>query len=269
MIQAMKLIFLTLAILIIQKRKKRKIKSIKARTKTKNHVKRIKNIRKRRKNIKKTKKTRKKKSKKKKKDKKSKSKKKRNNFFGDGNNYVSPNSYKQGQYGFITEKDKFSKVPEFTAWLIEIHNVSRDELSAKEEKKWWIKFCDDWNTSTMADEKYYDLDKWDKEQSKIKKNNVPDDSHIYGLVNDEELLRQQRQQQRFEERTRKEQARVAAYKANLKEMQGKRSKEFEKLREKHAPKEHTFESLAAQRRKDKIEKSVARMGRYGAGVAYD
>merc|ERR1719461_716874 len=68
-----------------------------------------------------------------------------------------------GFYGVIMENDIYEKIPEFTAWLIEIKGLARDELGHKEEKKLWQQFCDDYNTCTMSHEKYYTIDKWEKE----------------------------------------------------------------------------------------------------------
>jgi len=75
-----------------------------------------------------------------------------------------------GFYGVIMENDIYDKIPEFTAWLIEIKGLSRDELGLKEEKKLWQHFCDDYNTCTMSHEKYYGIEKWEKETGEVNRN---------------------------------------------------------------------------------------------------
>jgi len=57
------------------------------------------------------------------------------NMLGEHQSIITPDQYQEGQYGFIGAKDIFSKIPEFTSWLIEIHGKSRENLLPREEKK--------------------------------------------------------------------------------------------------------------------------------------
>merc|ERR1712187_283311 len=105
---------------------------------------------------------------------------------------------KQVHHGFITPNDLINKMPEFTSWLIECHGVGIDTLVKREEKKWFNKFCDDWNTSTLADEKYYDLDAWNKQNGggNVESVHANNNQYMFGSMTDEQQLKAQQRAQR-------------------------------------------------------------------------
>jgi len=173
---------------------------------------------------------------------------------------VKPDNYRQGQYGFIGERDRLAKIPEFTSWLIEVHGISRETLPMREERKWWAQFCDDWNTGTMVDSKYYDIEKWENDIKSSENNNSNNDI-TYGAT-DEELLRIQRQEIRKTAQQKAYHERVTEMRIELKNLKSQHDAKYHELVAKHVPKQHTFETIEAKRRADKIAEHVKKFGKH-------
>eukprot|EP01084_Bolivina_argentea_P084051 152117_1 len=222
---------------------------------------------KKRKKKKKDKKRRKKSSKKHKKSskkKRKKSKKKRDKTLLDGNMSIyKPSEYREGMHGFISTNDYYNKMPEFTSWLVDIHGVCVDNLVKRDEKKWFAKFCDDWNTSTMADDKYYDLDKWNKA-------NGGDESVMATMhMSDEQKLNLRKKEQRQKDQDRRYSARVQEMKRQLIQLKSNNKRGFQSLNDQYIPKKETFESLAAKRQAKKVEDRFKRFGKYDTNYTLD
>lgn len=71
-----------------------------------------------------------------------------------------------GKFGVLTDADLYRKRPEFQLWCTEIKNVAYEGLSQMEEKRLFKDFIEDHNTATFPSKKYYDLETWDKNESK-------------------------------------------------------------------------------------------------------
>ena len=65
-----------------------------------------------------------------------------------------------GKYGIIKEGDMYDKQEEFLAWLAEVKGVQQEACGQREMKEHFSTFCEDYNTATLPNEKYYNLQKW-------------------------------------------------------------------------------------------------------------
>ena len=54
--------------------------------------------------------------------------------------------------------DIYTKSSEFYAWCMDVKHQAREALSKREEKELFAEFAEDFNTSTLPHEKYYDLE---------------------------------------------------------------------------------------------------------------
>ena len=70
-----------------------------------------------------------------------------------------------GSRGFLRESDMFRKQPEFELWLREVKSVEISMLSSREQKEYFKTYAEDYNTVTLPDEKYYDVEKWHRRQT--------------------------------------------------------------------------------------------------------
>jgi hypothetical protein len=70
-----------------------------------------------------------------------------------------------GARGFLKETDKYDKEAEFRAWVEEVKGMSTESLQKWEERELFKEFAEDYNTSTLPHEKFYDLDKWGREEA--------------------------------------------------------------------------------------------------------
>ena len=222
----------------------------------------------------------KKSKKKKKKTKKRKKKKKRKHkneckdkTLLEGNMSIyKPREYREGAHGFITASNIHDKKPEFIAWLMDIHGVSLDTLVPRDERKWFASFCDDWNTSTMPNDKYYNLDKWNKA------NGGGDVAMIHGNGNREEMMIGMSDEQRLNMKKREERklaeerrtnARIQAMKEQLTDLKSRDKRGFENLNDQYAPTQETFASLRRKREQKKTEDRVKRFGKYDIHATLD
>ena len=65
----------------------------------------------------------------------------------------------------MKETDKYDKEAEFRAWVEEVKGMSTESLQKWEERELFKEFAEDYNTSTLPHEKFYDLDKWGREEA--------------------------------------------------------------------------------------------------------
>ncbi|KAK2958436.1 hypothetical protein BLNAU_6470 [Blattamonas nauphoetae] len=86
---------------------------------------------------------------------------------------VRPGQYKYGSHGIINEGDMFDKKEEFRTWMWEIKNQDMSGIPNWKQKELFREFCEDFNTSTLPHEKYYDLGKWEREEAEKGASNQP------------------------------------------------------------------------------------------------
>lgn len=139
----------------------------------------------------------------------------------DANTNPIPN--RNGRYGIIRTSDKFTKANEFNAWLADVKEVVREELSLKEEADLFAQYTEDYNTATLPHKKYYDLARWEQKQldkqtgkrSKKHKSRHKDQDDgkdgDSGQLRDEEVLRLERLRQMERKTQEAEHMRVQAY----------------------------------------------------------
>ena len=70
-----------------------------------------------------------------------------------------------GARGFIRETDKYDKEAEFRAWLGEVKKRDMESLQKWEEKELFKEYAEDYNTATLPHEKFYNLEKWSREEA--------------------------------------------------------------------------------------------------------
>ena len=67
--------------------------------------------------------------------------------------------FPRGAHGVLQSSDIYSKSSEFYAWCMEVKHQAREQMTKREEKELFAEFAEDFNTSTLPHEKYYDLEK--------------------------------------------------------------------------------------------------------------
>lgn len=70
-----------------------------------------------------------------------------------------------GRYGIVRPEDMWTKAPEFNAWLQEVKSRNPEAIAKWEEKELFREYAEDFNTSTLPCEKFYDLDRWHRQQA--------------------------------------------------------------------------------------------------------
>lgn len=146
---------------------------------------------------------------------------------------------------------------------MEVKHASRDNLTKREEKELFAEYAEDFNTSTLPHEKYYDLDKWERSQQG--RGGPVDD--LQG-VSDEDRLRIERQRAKASTAQAHEEARIHMMKALMAKERESKSEawlEIEK-RQRASLQQSTFESIAKKREQDKkdqeaLEKEKQRLGK--------
>ncbi|KAI8051534.1 hypothetical protein BDF22DRAFT_634296 [Syncephalis plumigaleata] len=58
----------------------------------------------------------------------------------------------------------YTKEQEFHAWLIEVKRMSPEVMNQQQMKQHFKYYMEDYNTATLPHEKYYNMDKWEKNQ---------------------------------------------------------------------------------------------------------
>ncbi|KAJ7157800.1 hypothetical protein C8R46DRAFT_417237 [Mycena filopes] len=85
-----------------------------------------------------------------------------------------------GKYGIITEADLFTKGQEFYTWLVEERKINPETVSKDQNKKEFARFMEDYNTATLPDEKYYNMESYNRRMSALRQGEFvppPDDSY--------------------------------------------------------------------------------------------
>ena len=160
----------------------------------------------------------------------------------------------------LSHTDQYSKQAEFHAWLLEVRHVHREALNRREEKELWLQYMEDYNTATLPDDKYYDVEQWMRKQREAKQQQQQQkgqarDEHEHGSgLTDEERMRLERRRREEEGKKRLEELRLNEMKRALeraKEQGGGEWREVQKRNEVSA--KPTFESIAKQRELEKRE----------------
>ncbi|KAJ7721494.1 hypothetical protein B0H16DRAFT_1602542 [Mycena metata] len=85
-----------------------------------------------------------------------------------------------GKYGIISEADLFTKGQEFHTWLVEERKINPETISKDQNKKEFARFMEDYNTATLPDEKYYNMESYNRRMSALRQGEFvppPDDSY--------------------------------------------------------------------------------------------
>ena len=149
----------------------------------------------------------------------------------------------------------YAKQAEFHAWLLEVKKTHREALNRREEKEAWLEYMEDYNTATLADDKYYDIEAWMRKQREARAaaGGARDEEKDSALT-DEERVRLDRRRREDEGRKRLEDLRLHEMKRALeraKEQGGGQWNDVQKRNEVTA--KPTFESIAKQRELEKRE----------------
>ncbi|KAF8073001.1 Ppc2 [Scenedesmus sp. PABB004] len=70
-----------------------------------------------------------------------------------------------GRYGYLREGDQHTKEAEFMLWATEAKGANLEVLGKADEKALWAQYVEDFNTGTLPDKKYYDLDAWQRSEA--------------------------------------------------------------------------------------------------------
>lgn len=135
-----------------------------------------------------------------------------------------------GKYGIVRDDNPEGSryEPEFQAWMLDVKGIGAASLAKWELEEHWKTFCEDFNTGTMPDKKYYDLRKWMAKQSR----DGPQREERTAF-NDEEDIRRQRVEaarRREQEVSRDTLMRMGATNA----IEGMRAQELAKMQMQHA-----------------------------------
>ncbi|KAJ7270170.1 hypothetical protein B0H12DRAFT_827611 [Mycena haematopus] len=85
-----------------------------------------------------------------------------------------------GKYGIISEADIFTKGPEFHTWLVEERKINPETISKDQNKKEFARFMEDYNTATLPDDKYYNMESYNRRMAALRQGEFvppPDDSY--------------------------------------------------------------------------------------------
>lgn len=135
-----------------------------------------------------------------------------------------------GKYGVVRDDNPEGSryEPEFQAWMMDVKGIGAASLAKWELEEHWKTFCEDFNTGTMPDKKYYDLRAWMAKQSR----DGPQREERTAF-NDEEDIRRQRVEaarRREQEVSRDTLLRMGATNA----IEGMRAQELAKMQMQHA-----------------------------------
>ncbi|KAF7362443.1 hypothetical protein MVEN_00591800 [Mycena venus] len=85
-----------------------------------------------------------------------------------------------GKYGIISEADIFTKGQEFHTWLVEERKINPETISKDQNKKEFARFMEDYNTATLPDEKYYNMESYNRRMAALRQGEFlppPEDSY--------------------------------------------------------------------------------------------
>ena len=167
-----------------------------------------------------------------------------------------------GARGIIRPENRahmYEKKEEFMRWLVEVKDKQPSMLSQRDERELFSEYCEDYNTCTLPDEKYYNIAAWEMEEAR--RRGVKSRQDLYDLdagMTDEEKAALERRRLRDAERTRVEDARTRALMMELKRAKREDSALFREIEEQHRAKgPETFESIAKKRKAAKEAQEAA------------
>ncbi|KAJ3172905.1 hypothetical protein HDU87_007741 [Geranomyces variabilis] len=96
-----------------------------------------------------------------------------------------------GAYGVIAASDMFRMQAEFWTWLVEVKKTSPESLPNYKMKEVFLDFMEAYNTASLPSKKYYNLDKWEREQLVRQQAEAGDDAGMpeFDISKDEEMLK--------------------------------------------------------------------------------
>ncbi|KAI8814782.1 hypothetical protein BJ742DRAFT_784400 [Cladochytrium replicatum] len=128
-----------------------------------------------------------------------------------------------GSRGIISTSDMYKKDGEFRQWLVEIKHISPDILSPRQTKEYFSEYVEDYNTATLPHEKYYDIDKWDREVQALREAGRDDPSESFiDIMHDEERMKNRSKQMRAMQSTPPQLQMTKEQLMELKRVQGER-----------------------------------------------
>jgi len=74
----------------------------------------------------------------------------------------------------------FTKGQEFHTWLVEERKINPETISKDQNKKEFARFMEDYNTATLPDEKYYNMESYNRRMAALRQGEFvppPDDSY--------------------------------------------------------------------------------------------
>ncbi|KAJ3163288.1 hypothetical protein HDU88_006386 [Geranomyces variabilis] len=100
-------------------------------------------------------------------------------------------SAQYGAYGVIAASDMFRMQAEFWTWLVEVKKTSPESLPNYKMKEVFLDFMEAYNTASLPSKKYYNLDKWEREQLVRQQAEAGDDASMpeFDITKDEEMLK--------------------------------------------------------------------------------
>ena len=145
-----------------------------------------------------------KKSKKEKKRKKDKKRRKSGKSVHDASRTGAIDQHRYGAFGIIRDSDLFTKQQEFEAWRREVKGVTDAFLDRRHERELFSDFMEDYNTATMPSEKYYDVEKWERQRAEKRRRKLAargrSDAEAKAGMRDEDIRREELARQRESEK---------------------------------------------------------------------
>ncbi|KAJ3134604.1 hypothetical protein HDU90_004936 [Geranomyces variabilis] len=96
-----------------------------------------------------------------------------------------------GAYGVIAASDMFRMQAEFWTWLVEVKKTSPESLPNYKMKEVFLDFMEAYNTASLPSKKYYNLDKWERDQLVRQQAEAGEDASMpeFDITKDEEMLK--------------------------------------------------------------------------------
>ena len=108
-----------------------------------------------------------------------------------------------GKYGVIKETDMEEKRTEFALWAMDEKKVDVEGLSQRREKELFSEFVEDFNTATLPHRKYYNLDAYQREKARRRRDRHDVGEEEHRMFDDEAERHKEREQQRQVEQSRR------------------------------------------------------------------
>ena len=155
-----------------------------------------------------------------------------------------------GKYGIIKAADFLRMQRSFQVWLAEVKGIPSMPGSKQEQQKYFSDFCEDFNTATMPQQKYYDYEKFEMEEYKKQKAKEEKLSMTGNTLLADEALHKREQQERA--RARQESERKALY-GSMSREKVEEMKHQAKLRSQMQIAYKTGDKQTYQRLKERLE----------------